>query len=297
MGILGCLTSQIAGCILYLINSIFISVGIAIGALGCVLHFGGNAVYQAFSGLLGQIASINIGGSQVQLGITDLQKILGSWSGIVSYAGLVLLGLGLFFVAIGILGCIGACCKLKILLIVYVVLTLAITLTLIGFVIGYYVFKQNMKDFGAQEMRKLVASQYKGSWGPYVNDFSKVLDIIQGKLGCCGVSNYTEFNAADWNRTYLYSQAVGYITLVAPVSCCKLNLVNAEPINKNCTFNPTPENSNFQVGCYEKLWNFLDSYANVLIVGIAITAAVTGAISVLVIIMLCYHFQNDITPI
>uniref|UniRef100_A0A1I8J561 Tetraspanin n=1 Tax=Macrostomum lignano TaxID=282301 RepID=A0A1I8J561_9PLAT len=274
------------------------TIGVAIAALGCVLHFGGNAVYQAFSSLLGSIGSTNIGGEIVQLGILDLQRILGSWSSIISYAGLILLGLGLFFLAVGILGCIGACCNLKTVLIVYAILTLTITVVLIGFVIGYYVLKQNMRDLGAEEMRKLIVNEYQGRTHPSPNDFSKILDIVQGQLDCCGVTNYTEFySAGQWNRTYYYSDSVGYIQLTAPIACCKLRKSDFEPQFANCTLSPTAQNSNIHTACYDKLWEFLDTYANVLIVGIAITAGVTAGISVLAIIMLCYHFKNDVTPI
>ncbi|PAA71113.1 hypothetical protein BOX15_Mlig005561g2 [Macrostomum lignano] len=298
MGACGCCTSQIAACILYIVNSLLITVGILLGIVGCLLHFGGSAIYQLFSGLLSSLASSNVGGSNVQLSIADVQKILGSWSTVVSYAGIVLLGIGAFILASSILGCVGACCKLKVVLIVYVVLVLALTLALLGFVIGYLLFKQDMRSIGAKEMKRLITEQYQGSQSSSQNDFSKVLDIIQGRLECCGIDNFTDFySASQWNRTYYLSSESRYVTLVAPLSCCQLSMTTFEPVDKNCTYNPTPSNSNYMKSCYGKLWDILTTYANVVMTGMAITAAITGCIAALAIIMLCYHIKNDVTPI
>uniref|UniRef100_A0A1I8IT22 Tetraspanin n=1 Tax=Macrostomum lignano TaxID=282301 RepID=A0A1I8IT22_9PLAT len=227
------------------------TVGILLGIVGCLLHFGGSAIYQLFSGLLSSLASSNVGGSNVQLSIAD-----------------------------------------------YVVLVLALTLALLGFVIGYLLFKQDMRSIGAKEMKRLITEQYQGSQSSSQNDFSKVLDIIQGRLECCGIDNFTDFySASQWNRTYYLSSESRYVTLVAPLSCCQLSMTTFEPVDKNCTYNPTPSNSNYMKSCYGKLWDILTTYANVVMTGMAITAAITGCIAALAIIMLCYHIKNDVTPI
>lgn len=64
--------------------------------------------------------------------------------------------------------------------------------------------------------------------------------FFKGK--CCGVNNFSDFNAAS------HFQANKTKDQVIPVACCKLDgpAINFKPTDPSCITNPTKENSNFQ---------------------------------------------------
>uniref|UniRef100_A0A1I8IRB2 Tetraspanin n=1 Tax=Macrostomum lignano TaxID=282301 RepID=A0A1I8IRB2_9PLAT len=227
------------------------TIGVVLAIIGCILHWGGNLVFQLLSAALSNIGSSQIG-SSTPLSFSDLQKVLGTWSVYVSYAGIALLAVGLFLVATGIIGAIGACCNSKLLIIVYIVIMAVLALACAGLAAGYIINKNLMRTEGAKQMTTLVKSEYKGRGS--ANEFTNILDLIQARVPCCGVDNYTiyhEFNT--WNSTYQLKNGT-YIDEVLPESCCKISGATFEPTYENCTYSPDSQNSNmYEGGCYTKL--------------------------------------------
>uniref|UniRef100_A0A1I8ISC0 Tetraspanin n=1 Tax=Macrostomum lignano TaxID=282301 RepID=A0A1I8ISC0_9PLAT len=209
-----CCSAQVAKCVLGAINGILITIGVVLAIIGCILHWGGNLVFQLLSAALSNIGS--------------------------SYAGIALLAVGLFLVATGIIGAIGACCNSKLLIIVYIVIMAVLALACAGLAAGYIINKNLMR------------TEYKGRGS--ANEFTNILDLIQARVPCCGVDNYTiyhEFNT--WNSTYQLKNGT-YIDEVLPESCCKISGATFEPTYENCTYSPDSQNSNmYEGGCYTKL--------------------------------------------
>lgn len=280
-----CLTAQVAKCVLGLVNSILITLGIILAVMGALIHFGGNFVYSLISSALAEISSSSVGSEvKATLSLSDLEVILGAWSVYVSYAGIFLLALGAFLAATGLLGTIGACCDSKIVLIVYIVVMAILALACAGFAVAFIVNKSQLQSTVSDEMTRLLKDQYKGRANP--NEYTNIMDLVQARVPCCGINNYTDFySVSGWNRTYALSDG-SYIELVTPISCCKLSSSTMTPSDESCTYAPNATNSNYMSGgCYTKLWDAIDSASASVTYGLFIAAAVTGIIAGLAILI------------
>jgi len=120
------------------------------------------------------------------------------------------------------------------------------------------------------------------------NAFSVSWNLLQGKLHCCGVQDYTDFEgASQWRANKSSSQLI-------PVSCCKLtgNFINFQPENKDCTNWPNPSNSYLNHGCYRAMVDYLTENLE-MVVGIGVGLGVAQLLGVIFAFCLCHAIAND----
>jgi len=178
----------------------------------------------------------------------------------------VLIGAGIFFFILGLIGCIGACKEQKCLLGLYFTLLLVILLGLIVAAVLGYVYRNKIETGVRQNLKKGFDDYGKNGSSVITNE----IDFMQENLKCCGMDNYTDWLNTDWHSKH---PDMSY-----PKSCCEF---------KNCT-TPYPE------GCYQLLkTQFLGHLA--VIGGVAASVAVIQLIGMACACILICRKRTD-TP-
>ena len=147
------------------------------------------------------------------------------------------------------------------------------------------------------------------------------IQVNHANLGC-GLTNYTEFNAAEkWNRTWYKfmnstnatAQDLLVYQSVVPIACCELtegfNLLEGlsattdlteMPLNDiDCPIAPRENNSYIDVGCYDAVYNdyVVKYYLAEIIIGLCIIIGILITIPMsLVACMLVEYNGNKVTP-
>ncbi|XP_041373148.1 tetraspanin-18-like [Gigantopelta aegis] len=272
--------------VLVAVNMLFTLIGLALLVVGCIVRFGANVLDPYLNDLLSALSELmKKAGTDLDLANFDLGEYL-------SNASLAVIIIGTFFFVVGILGCCGACCKLRPFLVVYAVILILIVLAEVLFVILLFVIRDKIKDVLKQPMLDSIREDFTGFNGTDVITLGWNFAMISFK--CCGVDNYTDFwNASRWIRTYNDPTLNFTQTLEAPIACCKLNgtFPNVEaPANFTCAVHPNPEISNIDKGCFQAFEDFLTGNSNVMI---GVGAGVVLIELLMIIFAFCVCHQNN----
>ncbi|KAK7492413.1 hypothetical protein BaRGS_00016286 [Batillaria attramentaria] len=201
-----------------------------------------NAIFADFYGALQKL--IENSGSHSSLSNFNIGDYLES-------ATLAFILLGVFFFLLGIVGCIGACCKVKCFLVLYAVVIGIIIVGEIVFVVLLFTIRDTLEDTLRSPLYESLENSYEGL------NSSTAISLGWNFFKCCGVENYTDFEkATKWQQHRNYS--IGNVTyeLKVPIACCKLN--GSFPDVK---------------GCYNALMDFLLDNSDIMIgVGAAVAA-------------------------
>lgn len=260
--------------LLVLINFLFSLIGIALLVVACLVRFGSDLLdsylqgaYSAFQKALEEAAASN----DVNISELDIGDLAGD-------ASLAFIVIGAFFFVLGIFGCIGAVCKVKFLLIVYTIVLLTIFVAELIFVILLFTIKSTIDGWIRTPLITKLEEDYTGTNG--TDPFSLTMNFVMHEFKCCGIDNYSEFNATSkWNRTQ-NDQIIPYI-------CC----MNTK--DKTCVTNPSSNNSYIDQGCYEAINDWLTDHSNVLIGVGAGVAAVQLLLIIFSLIICCQNRNND----
>lgn len=126
--------------------------------------------------------------------------------------GALFIACGVLLVAVSIVGCLGAFCKWRPVLLIYIaVIFLVIVLEIAA--VGYAFAKADDLDEEQIEADLTSALQryYPMNDSRYDEDLNDVVDFIQENLECCGINS-----TQDWFTYSPYSMDVGEL----PGSCC-----------------------------------------------------------------------------
>nr|KAG5703581.1 hypothetical protein BaRGS_000966 [Batillaria attramentaria] len=256
-------------CALVVINAIFALFGLVFLVVGCVVRFGSHLLdkyLQDFYGALQKL--IENSGSHSSLSNFNIGDYLES-------ATLAFILLGVFFFLLGIVGCIGACCKVKCFLVLYAVVIGIIIVGEIVFVVLLFTIRDTLEDTLRSPLYESLENSYEGLNSSTAISLGWNFAMITFK--CCGVENYTDFEkATKWQQHRNYS--IGNVTyeLKVPIACCKLNGSFPDvkvPETPTCAVNPTTNNTNIDQGCYNALVDFLLDNSDIMIgVGAAVAA-------------------------
>eukprot|EP00914_Ancora_sagittata_P000093 GHVO01000494.1.p1 GENE.GHVO01000494.1~~GHVO01000494.1.p1 ORF type:complete len:253 (+),score=18.92 GHVO01000494.1:144-902(+) len=173
----------------------------------------------------------------------------------------IIAAVGVFFLLLGIVGCVGACKEQKCLLCIFFSFMLII---FIGLVVGgvmAYVYRKDIDQAVGTGISKCMKK--------YGNDTicSGEIDFMQSQLECCGADNYTDWAKTDWVKGQ--NASVHF-----PPSCCADN---------DCRYNAPSVNQTgvFMKGCHTTLkTNFMDH--------LGIIAGVAGAFAILQLLGLIF---------
>ncbi|XP_052804759.1 tetraspanin-1-like [Mya arenaria] len=251
------------------VNIFFLFIGVVLFGAGMFLRFGkkytDDYVQSAEEALKKALEDTGIGNStDVDLDMNELLLTL----------SIVLICIGLFFGIISLLGVLGACCQIKCLLVMYVVICLAIAIAEVVCVILLYT-DDTFADKIKTKLKDNIKTDYRGLGASDISSVS--WNILMIKYGCCGVDAYTDFdNTEKWAHTETTNGVTK--TVATPVSCCK-TLPSSEDLS--CAQIPLLATENYlSEGCYQKAWE--DTLGNA-IYAAAILAGI-GLLQILLII-------------
>jgi tetraspanin-18 len=254
-------------CFLIVVNIFFGLFGFILLAGGCFLKLGQqyympfvDAALESLPELMASAGLAN-GAEQPSDVEVDFDAILGTIA-----IGLIILGLFLFILAI--LGCIGACCQVKVIMIVYLVVLLIMFLVQLILVILYAV--QGIDSVIDDTFTDMIEGDYGG-----IDDFtaaSLVMNVVMVQFKCCGAKNYMDFdNSPNWDNQREFNSQGFTITLEmeTPIACCKFEgtLPSVSLIDQQCSIKGTANdlNNNMNTGCVEALADAVNDYNNIIL--------------------------------
>ncbi|XP_050418824.1 tetraspanin-7 [Patella vulgata] len=202
---------------------------------------------------------------------------------------IVFIALGCFFLVIGALGVIGACCKVRILLILYVILVIVILLAQIGLVVCVFAFRSVFDSTIKQGLKDVIKTEYTGINGTSAGNLG--MNFIMTSQSCCGIDNYTDFsevNAPNWIFRSYTDDSGNTHTLITPMACCK-NTTSAPTCAKSPDATDATKN-NYDKGCYDSLWEIVYSYKEI---SIGVVGGICGLQLLLVIFGISIICQID----
>ncbi|XP_061184952.1 tetraspanin-1-like [Saccostrea echinata] len=224
--------------LIVVINIIFLILGLVFLALGMILILGESLLKPYYSGVLSllksQLESSNFG--TVDFSSFNLSDLIGG----LAY---FFVGLGLFLLIITILGCCGACCKVKFMLVTYAIIVIVILVGELIFVGILYGSPNTIKNEIKNPLKTSIQSDYIGFNG--TNLVSLGWNLAHREFKCCGVDSYNDFTGgAKWNTNYGSG-------LKAPITCC---ITIPDSSSPTCATTPTDI---YTKGCFDEVYNRL----------------------------------------
>lgn len=275
---MGCI-STLARVFLVIVNIFFLLIGLVFFALGLFVRFGSEVINGYVDTVKAQLenSASSSGFGTIDLSSFDLTELL-------SGVAIGLIFFGLFLIIITVLGCCGGCCKIKLMLIGYVIVC---GVLLIGqiIVIGIlYGSPDTFHDPAKDRLKDQIQSDYAGLNGTDI--VSMGWNVVMQEVDCCGVDSYDDFTGAkNWVTNY------ASYTLKTPLACCK-TLPTSTDFSCADVSTATTANNYLETGCYDKIWE--DTLGNTAImVGSLVGIAVFQLLLILFgIILLCSMKKN-----
>ncbi|XP_063439622.1 tetraspanin-9-like [Mytilus trossulus] len=251
-----------------IVNLLFLIIGLILFALGMIVKFGDSLLKSYYQPILDNLEkSLNDAG----YGNITLDFSL---SDIVGNLALAFILTGLFLLILTIFGLGGACCKVKCMLIIYVVMLSVVLAGQIVFIIIFYAKQELVTEKIKDNLKPAIQTDFQGLNGTNVVSLS--WNFVNQQAKCCGVDSYRDFTgASQWIINY-----PGPHVLQTPLSCCK-DLPTGTDFS--CASAPTDATNYWKTSCFDELWDKV-------IGNVAITATVLAVGAVIQLIMIIVEF-------
>ncbi|KAK6173884.1 hypothetical protein SNE40_017262 [Patella caerulea] len=259
---------ECSGIILIAINLVFMIIGLAVLIMGIVFKVNFEPIKDAFVEQSDKTDfNLEAAGSTLALGLIIL---------------------GVFIVLVALLGCSGACCKSKILLVVYAIIVMILLIAEIAVVAVALVKGKDAEN----KLKEGLADSLEKYHENGDDALSKAFNAIWSTFECCGIDSYTDFK--NGNITGFKFDSKNPQENI-PVGCCKnVNYEAAPNINftqyQDCLNGPTKDNA-YLTGCYSDLKNTITHYSTVSI-GVGIFIFVVEIIVIVAAFIICSR-RND----
>ncbi|XP_022327374.2 tetraspanin-18-like [Crassostrea virginica] len=198
----------------------------------------------------------------------------------------VFIVIGAFITVVSGLGVIGACCKVKWMLIVYTILVLILLIMKIAAVALWFKMRGEFNDSVKKVMVESLDKDYVSDRLNSSNSVSNAWNYIFMTFDCCGVNPVNKTNN-DFSMTPWCKKNCTAI----PRTCCsgvdQSNYLNAKP---ECYVNVTKDYNS--KGCYQAIQDLIATYGNAFI-GISITVIVVEILAVIYAIMICRQDDDN----
>lgn len=263
---MGCLlTAGRVFCVV--INILFLIIGLVLFVIGMIVKFGDSLLKSYYQPI---IDSLEKSLSDAGYGSVSLDFSLSDLVGTIPLAFILS---GLFLLILTIFGLGGACCKVKCMLIGYVVMLSVVLAGQIVFIIIFYAKQELISGKIKDTYKESIQSDFQGLNG--TNVVSLGWNFINQEVKCCGVDGHTDFTgASQWLITY-----TPYI-LQTPLSCCK---TLPSSTDFSCASSPTTSNNYLNESCFDALWDKV-------LGNIAITATVLAVGSGIQLLLIIIEF-------
>lgn len=267
---MGCLLT--AGRIFLIVTNIFfLVIGLIFFVVGLIGKFGDSILKSYYQGIITSLESslTSAGYSNVKLNF-NISDLLGNLT-------LAFILTGVLLLILTIVGFLGACKKIKCMLIIYALVVFALIAAEV-ITAGIFYWKPEMITKPIKEtLNSTIKSDYAGLNG--TNVVSIAWNFVNQQFSCCGIDNYYDFiDATNWVRD----------NLATPLTCC-ITLPSSTDLS--CAQNPlTTSKNNYNKGCFDAIWNL--ALGNT-----AITASVLAVVLVMQIIFfltaICMYADNS----
>nr|AMB43016.1 CD63 [Paratapes undulatus] len=234
--------STLARIFLVVVNVLFLILGLVFFGLGLFIRFGSSILNKYVENVKDSIeqSSGSAGFGTVDLSSFDITDLL-------SGVALGLIFFGLFLTIISVLGCCGGCCKIKCMLITYVIICIVLFLCQVVIIIILYGFPDTFHNPAKKKLKEDIQSSYVGLNGTDLKTIS--WNIVMQQVKCCGVDSYADFTGASkWTTVY------NSYTLKTPLACCK-SLPDSTDFSCADTSTATTANNYLDKGCYDIIWD------------------------------------------
>ncbi|KAL4229535.1 Tetraspanin [Mactra antiquata] len=269
------------------VNIFFLLIGLAFFGLGLFLRFGSAIINDYIDSVKQQLEA---SATDSTVGTLDLSNF--DISEMLFGLALGLIFFGLFLIIITVFGCCGGCCKIKWMLIAYVVICGVLLIAQIVVIGILYGSPDTFHDPAKQKLVDQIQSDYVGLLGTDI--VSMGWNVIMQQMKCCGVNDYKDFTgAAKWVIDYS-SVGTGY-TLMTPLSCCK-TLPSSDDLSCAAIGTATETNNYLNTGCYDEIWDIALGNQSIMI-GVLVGVGVFQiALIVIGILLLLEIRKNKTTP-
>ncbi|XP_036420749.1 tetraspanin-1-like [Colossoma macropomum] len=129
----------------------------------------------------------------------------------VGNVGYLLIAVGAVLAIMGFLGCCGALCESKCMLLTFFIIILIVFLAEVAGAVIILLFKPTANEV-LQKLNQEVVDLIKKDYGSD-DAFTTVMNETMSQLTCCGYNNYTDFTGSPFQTT----------TSRYPESCCRSN--------------------------------------------------------------------------
>lgn len=258
------------------INLIFLIFGLAALIVGIVFKVGWDDVRDAF---------INLS--------DDADFDLQSAGDILGYSGIIF---GSFIVVVSLLGCIGACCKLRVLLVLYAIILIILIIAECAIVGVVATHADETEDAISKGLEKSLYNYYENS----TNDVSRSYSALFDKLECCGVNNYSTSFPFEGGLQKGFNPALERPKVpraIIPITCCRNFDYKAKLTGKvfdeqiKCLSNPESDNA-YTEGCLPKVFDTIGDHKGILI-GVGVAILVLELLMVIIAFFLCCREDKD----
>ncbi|XP_033735474.1 tetraspanin-9-like isoform X2 [Pecten maximus] len=253
--------------ILVAVNVLCTLLGLALLVGGCLLKFGSGLI-DVDSYIDNTLAKIVLDGIEQSL------------SGILDNIVIICIVAGAVIFIISLLGCFGACCEWRIALIIYSIIIFLVLCAEVALVVLVVLFRGEITTNLKGAMNQTLYETYDNkAENPVVIGWNTLFY----KFDCCGVNDYMDIeNAKNFTQTNPNFKVIPFCCKEIEFNYPRLTAPPGDP-SYNCSIYPTPENSNYQRGCFQSLQDFLSLYQN-LFLGVGISLIV---IQILCLVAAC----------
>ncbi|PAA73151.1 hypothetical protein BOX15_Mlig003371g1 [Macrostomum lignano] len=155
--------------------------------------------------------------------------------------------MGIVIAAVGVIGLVAVCCEVKVMLIIYIVLLGILIAGQVTLIIVYYAARDTFISRAKTYMQDTINNKYSGYSN--MNMETILWNVFHTSLGCCGITNGTDFASAKlWTRNVTYN-SVSYTNIAYPLTCCRTSNYTG-CLQSNHT---SIQYTNLNVGCWEKI--------------------------------------------
>lgn len=236
---------SLAAAVLVIVNVVFALAGLLMLAFGIAAAINPNSIVELFSYAPG------ISEKSMKAGF-DLEQTI-------TNSAVFMIILGAVVAAVALFGCIGACCSVRWMLIIYIAVLIAILIAEVALIIYAAVFPEHLEEKTRPLM--LQSLQKYADDGTAYSDYNYTLPTgendlawasLQFEAGCCGAYGYKDYQNVTFKKA-------GFIESQIPVSCCKLK----DGPGKIATLRTDFENLDSCLKGVEKFINDKDCYTAV----------------------------------
>ncbi|XP_076109328.1 tetraspanin-18-like [Mytilus galloprovincialis] len=196
--------------------------------------------------------------------------------------------IGIIAFTLSAIGGFGACCKNRVLLIIYGVGVILIGAAEIFVLKAWTDLKKELNETIKSTLLKLL-NDYEGNTDDILTIAWNFVFLL---FDCCGVntqSSVDDFSTSTWASTTRGNDVI-------PGWCCKEATIDTASslYGTNCTITPTSSNSYIETGCYTAIEKILTTYSSTFI-SICTIILLVEIVAVICAVVMVIQITNDVT--